>query len=519
LSFARTVEVREIGRKAEPGRIISFIIIAISSVLVSGILILTDGNMEAGVAFIMMVAIIFISFYRVDWAFFIFFALVLLFDQFIVLPNGSNPITHSVGYFDNVKGISYLPHFAAGVMNPIEIQLFLMSLGWFIAVASSNKTKTQHVVLWGLAILLIITFCFSLIYGLARGGDFLVSLWEVRAVFYFLILYFFVPQIIQTRQQLGILLWIMIIAVSIKALQGTATYIQLGFSLGGEDTSLTNHEDPVFIVDLWILLISFLTLKVKSKNRTSLLLLLLPLFTGFYAGNRRAAYGAFIGGLIVFILMLRSKERWRFFRVFFPILFVLGCYTAAFWNRPGRLGMPVQSIKSGILPNDEAYAGDRYSSNLYREIERYDLAATVRSFPIIGVGFGNEYLQPIGLVKLSGWTLQDWIAHDEILWLLANMGAIGFFIFFLFIDALLFEAATIHRSLDDPYLRSLTIMIAAAIVGQIIVSYYDLQLTYYRNMILLGTLCGLLPTIKSLNDKERKETNQERIPVLTDIAT
>ena len=509
-------------RKIPFDKIITYTLVIIVSLIASAILIMTDGKIEAAVAFIAMLAIVFISFYRIDWAFFIFFGLVLLFDQFIVLPDGSDPITHSVGYFENIKGISYLPHFDAGVMNPLEIQLFLMIIGWFIAVSSNRATNVQRVPLWALAFTLIIAVFLSLVHGLALGGDFLTSLWEVRAFFYFLILYFFVPQVIQTKKQIDVLLWIMIIVISIKALQGFITFVHLGFSLGGEDTSLTNHEDPIFIVELWILLISLSVLHVKGKHRTALLLLLLPMLGGFYAGNRRAAYAVFIGGFIIFFLMLQSKEKWRFARALVPILFVMGCYTAVFWNHPGRLGAPVQAIKSGIFPTSKADAGDRYTSNLYREIERYDLAATVQSFPVIGTGFGTKYLQPIPLVKIAGWPLQPWIAHDEILWLFADMGAVGFFIFFLFFDSLLFEAARIQRSLSDPFLRAVTIMIAAAIVGQIIVSYYDLQLTYYRNMVFLGTLCGLLPAIKAINKSQelnKKQMEELRIAKADDVLT
>ena len=36
-------------------------------------------------------------------------------------------------------------------------------------------------------------------------------------------------------------------------------------------------------------------------------------------------------------------------------------------------------------------------------------------------------------------------------------------------------------------------------ITQIVVSYFDLQLTYYRNMVYFGTLLGLLPTLEALD--------------------
>jgi hypothetical protein len=56
-------------------------------------------------------------------------------------------------------------------------------------------------------------------------------------------------------------------------------------------------------------------------------------------------------------------------------------------------------------------------------------------------------------------------------------------------------------------------MIVIAIVNQIVVSYFDLQLTYYRNMIVLGTLCGLIPTLANSCDEapvESEESKEEK---------
>jgi len=197
------------------------------------------------------------------------------------------------------------------------------------------------------------------------------------------------------------------------------------------------------------------------------------------------------------ILMMNKKERSVFYRYFVPALVLVVIYSAALWNYHGRLAAPVRMIKSGLIESKKA-DGSHYSSNLYRILERYDLAVTVRHSPVIGIGFGNKYMQPIPLVRI-GFPLQDWIPHDEILWLLVKMGAVGFFVFWLFVDGLLFETAALSRKLKDPFLRSLSFMIAAAIVNQMVVSYFDLQLTYYRDMIFLGTLCGLLPALKALD--------------------
>lgn len=472
-------------------------ILAGISLLVAGTFVATGGNLVVVSAVVFAIAIIFLSFYRVDCAFFVFIGMVLLFDQFIVVPFG-DPLTDSVRYFDNLKQNPILPTFSAGVMNPLEIQLALMLFGMFLSISTRKSITVQSVPSWGLAVLFLLALMYSLAYGLGSNGDFLPALWEIRALFYFLLLYFLVPQIIQTKEQINILLWIIISVIAVKDFQGATRYAQLGFQFNG-NLCLTNHEDPVFTTDLFVLLIGWAVLGVRSRQRTFMVLLLPILLVGFYAGQRRAAYAGFLACIVVLVIIMKQHDRRKFLRILVPCLIFAGCYTAVFWNSDGRLGSPVQMLKSGFF-EDKEDDGSHYTSNLYRKFERYDLASTVQNSPIFGTGFGKKYDQPIPLVPIP-FPLRDWIPHDEILWLVVKTGGVGFFVFCLFIDGLLFEASSISAGLSDPFLQALCFFVGAAIVNQLVVSYFDLQLTFYRNMIFLGTLCGLLPTIRLLGQK------------------
>lgn len=495
----------------EFGTIALYSFVVAVSIATAIIVVKTNGNVGAALAFILALVVVMVSFYKVEWAFYLLFGMVLLFDQFLNPMPGGVPITAKFGYFMNLKQNPYLPPFSAGVMNPIEIQLALILAGWFFAISARKSRKIIGLPFWGFGLLLLLAIVAAEFHGLRGGGIFLRSLWEIRAMIYFLLLYYLVPQIIQTRKQVNVLLWIFIVIIGIKALQGGIRLAQLGFRFDGY-TVLTNHEDPVFTADLFILFFGFLLFDAKTKHRTAIKWLLPILLLGFYAGQRRAAYAGFFVCLGIFIIMLKPGERKKFFRATLPVIIALTAYTAIFWNYHGRLAEPIQLVKSGFMKSAKGSDG-RYDSNLYREYERYDLAATIKSAPILGIGWGKEYLQPIPLVNI-GFSLQDWITHCEILWLFANMGAIGFFIFFLFMDSLVFQAAHLGRTLKDPYLRSFAFMIAAMVVNQVVVSYLDLQLTFYRDMIFLGTFSGLLPILKILDREENghKDSGATKTP-------
>ena len=59
-----------------------------------------------------------------------------------------------------------------------------------------------------------------------------------------------------------------------------------------------------------------------------------------------------------------------------------------------------------------------------------------------------------------------------------------------------------YRAMRDPYFKALALMIILFIVGQIIIAYYDLQITFYRNMVYLGTAMALGTAIRRIEAAE-----------------
>jgi Kef-type K+ transport system membrane component KefB len=89
------------------------------------------------------------------------------------------------------------------------------------------------------------------------------------------------------------------------------------------------------------------------------------------------------------------------------------------------------------------------------------------------------------------------------------MGGIGFFLFLLFFFSIAGYGANVSKYIQNPYLKAVCVMIVIAVINQLVTSFYDLQLTYYRNMIYLGSLLGLLPAIKDIQQKEKSQSNHD----------
>lgn len=471
---------------------------------VSGILVMTYGNIFAAVAFLGLTVVVTLTLLRIEWGLFLFVGFVLLFDQFII-PE-FDPITLKVSYFLNIKEIPYLPYISAGVLNPLEVQLLFITAVWFALVCYKKNRHLNSIPAWGTMVAFFLGIIGFVIYGLKTGGDFLPALWEVRALFYFGIMYALVPQIVQSERDVRSLLWVCIIAISFKAFQAIVRFVHLGLSFRGIAT-LTNHEDPVFMFTLVVLLFGLVLFNVKSWQRFALMLLLFPLMMGFFAGQRRAAYAAIVPTLTAFFILLPPRQTWAFVKGAIPFVIVVGIYAGVFWNSESRLASPVKLIKTA-LTHDKEEEGDRYYSNLYRENEKYDLAQTVKTAPVFGIGFGNKYLQPVKLVPIA-FPLRDYIPHDEVLWLIVKTGAVGYFLFWFFLDCFACHGANVFMKLKNPYLKAVCALAVVAVVNQIVVSYYDLQLTYYRNMVYLGTLMGLVPALEYIDEQASDESGEK----------
>ncbi len=459
-----------------------------------------DGEIPVTVTAVYVCSFVIIAFIRPDIALYTFVFFVILFDQ-LQLP-GFEPITYDVMFFHNIKEISYLPLDVGGI-NPVEFHLFLMLFAWFILFSANKKIDFVPIPVWPAFALFIGWFGLSFVYGILTGGEFLVALWEIRATIYLAIMYVLVPQIIRTKKQIYILFWIIIATITIKAIQGMIRYVSLGFSTEGYE-ALTNNEEPVLMVTIIILLLAFFAMKINTAQRTWLLIFLIPIILGFYAGQRRASFASLMVTFGAFVLLLPPDVQFRFIKRAMPVVLILMIYGAVFWNSNSPLAQPVQMVKSGMVTPDKYENMRDYHSNLYREIENYNLSVTAKENTLLGVGFGNKYEMPVELVNIN-FPLRDYIPHNQIFWVYVKTGLIGFILFWFFFNAFAFQGVITFMRLKDPYLKAVALVIVIAVLNQMVVSYYDVMLTFYRNMIYLGCLMGLLPALIRISKREENE--------------
>ena len=479
-------------------------IIASTSVLIAWVILMTNGSPFAISGVLVVMVTIVISFYRVDWGFYLLVLFVYMSDQFAI-PQTIFPLTFRLGYLLNLSTIDYIPSFPEGKITPMEIHLLFILFIWLLVTVSRPRTPAFKIYVKGPLILFVFVLIGALILGRMRGGDLIIALWETRAFAYLIILFMLVPKIIETKEQLQALIWIMIIGVTFKAFQGAIWFASLGFSFGEYPRvleTLTNHEDPLFFMTLWFLLFGLTIFSYRGKQQKTLWWLLVPLIIGFVAAQRRAMYAALGVALLAFLVLLSKKDRDKIVKSLSIFLVVFVIYVAAFWNSGYNSASLVALAVRATITGEGGTRGEQdFNSTLYRKIENYNLAYTFRWNPVIGMGFGRPFETPIAIWNINYSKLGQVIPHNQILWIFVKTGTIGGFLFWLFFNSFAFNSARIFTKLSDPYLKAVCAVCIISVVGQLVVSYVDMQLTWYRNMVHLGILMGLIPVCQNLDLK------------------
>ena len=65
--------------------------------------------------------------------------------------------------------------------------------------------------------------------------------------------------------------------------------------------------------------------------------------------------------------------------------------------------------------------------------------------------------------------------------------------------SVLVQGSLVLRKLRDPTFQALAAMIVTFVLMQVIIAYADLQLTFYRNMVYLGVMLGVLVRLEALD--------------------
>jgi hypothetical protein len=483
------------GTQAGPGHGWRMVALLLASGAMSVLVALTNGNLLAVPAG--CVALLFLVLLVRDLALgiYVLLAAALVLDQFLVIGIDSAFSLDSIKFFLNLNSTTGL---RALVFNPVELVMVLVMAGWFLRATITREWRLYPVPNMGVACLFLLMLVFFTSYGLLRGGgDWKAALWEIRPLYYLCFTYFLASQTLRTPQQVRICVWIVILGLAFRGCQGCWRYFITLHGDLGMLRAILGHEDSLFLVTGFVLLAAFWFLGYRGRETTVLFWSALPCLLTFVWNQRRVTYGVLILCLGGVVALLPRPQLRRAMYVVIPAVILFAVYTAALWNGSGAKAMPAQKIKS-IFVKQAGTADD--SSNEWRKLELLNLRATVRAYPQ-GIGFGQKYLVVVPYADIGElFPLWNYIPHCAIYWVWVKTGFVGFAIFWLFFGVALVQSLIDYRAIRNPYYKALTLTVMMFIVGQLVVAYYDLQITYYRNMIYLGIAMALGATVRRLDE-------------------
>lgn len=484
-----------------------FLITIVISIFAGLLIWFFEGDYAQPILLLFVGAGVLITLYHEKTSFLVMLFTILLLEQFPIARPFDNTITVRMGwyYLGNLYKVIPLNFLK---MNVLEIHLAALLVVVAFKWRFRADRKYPKAVLLGVGGLFLALLLFTEARGLLRGGDFLTSLWELRALTYLPVMLLITPLIIRSERDVRLLFWVIFAGIAAKTLQGLYYFIvTLGARVDVVESILA-HEDSHFFNALFIFLYAAVLLKYKDDQVRFAWLIAPGCFVMFILNERRVTYGTLaLGMLLVVFLLDNPKLKRRAMLYAAGAMLVLVPYAFFFWNSWSTIALPIRQVKSIFDTKNR--------SNAYRDNEKVNLVATITDNPL-GIGFGNKYKIVVRLDDISKlFPLWDVIPHNSVLGFWTKAGTGGFIIFWVFFGGAIAESVSCYRSVKNPYLKLVALVVMTQVVGQVIVSYYDLQLNYYRNMIFLGAQLGILPTLRAVDASQRASSDSmsEQEPV------
>jgi hypothetical protein len=374
------------------------------------------------------------------------------------------------------------------IVSPLEVMLLVTIFAWLVRQFGVRRLEFyKGPLFWPAAIFLAFT-CFGIVWGLGRGGDVTIGLFEARPLFYLPVMLVLVSNLLVKREHFSHLMWAIMLAIFIEALIGTHyVLVVLGGSLRNIE-SITEHGAAVHMNTLFVFAAAVWIYNTSTAKRILLPLMMPAVLLAFMATQRRAAFLA-LGVACLLLAYVLFKERPYAFWLIVPPLLLLGVvYIGVYWNAGGALGKPAQAIKSVIAPG-QLNLRDQMS-NIYRVLENINVRQTIRAAPLTGLGFGHPFLLVVPLPDISFFRYWQYLPHNSILWIWIKMGVGGFVAMLYLVGMAIMTAVRTWWQMPRNELGAISLAAALYLIMHFLYAYVDISWDI-QSMLYVGTMMGV----------------------------
>jgi len=424
---------------------------------------------------------------------------------FSVLGDGATMYNYPFNFnFSSIRSMLYVSD--AMTFSPLELCLLLTAVGWFLQAASARNWRLQGAPLLRPILLFGAFVAFGFFWGVSRGGDFTVAMWELRPLVYLVAMFVLASNLLDRPSQYVRLAWLVVLAVSIQNF--FALYYYYGLSMAERDALEALTEHPTSLLYSFVFLLTLTLICVRSCSNVARFLLVLtciPTMWVFVLSQRRAAFIALMAGFVVLAIVLWLRRRTVFIALVPLAALAFVGYTAAFWNTSEGIGFGAVAVKSVIAPGDLSEKDQ--SSDYYRQIENYDLVYTAKSDPL-GVGFGKPFYQPVPLPDISFFVFSEYIPHNSIMWIWLKLGFAGFVVLLFTIAAAIRAGTRAMMRLPTGNALAVSVTALAYIVMFVIFAYVDIAWSAQTCLVLAVCFAIVANILRVSGDSERDDEAQ-----------
>lgn len=321
------------------------------------------------------------------------------------------------------------------------------------------------------------------VYGLARGGDFKNSLWQMRQLVWLPVLGVIFGHAFKTADARITLLRIIVAVAVVRCLMGIYFTFMIARPAGWSLEYTMTHSDAILTVVAMLIAVAALVERPSVGHLVMNVVAQPVLLMGLQVNDRRIAFVALAAGLLALVLMGPRWMRTLTKRSLVAIVPMALLYVAVGWSSSSPVFGPVATVRQVLTSED--------TSSQTRDIENYNLIQTLRRQPIIGSGFGHEYVELVQAYKVDHLFAQyKFIAHNSVLWLLSLSGWLGFAAIWTVFPVAVAVALLAHRTATAPLDRVLAFAAVAATISFLVQSWGDMGLQSWMGTIVLASLLG-----------------------------
>jgi hypothetical protein len=314
----------------------------------------------------------------------------------------------------------------------------------------------------------------ALAWGLVTGGSGRWANWQIQRVVYLPIMFLFMQIAIPGPKFFPLLGRLIMLAACIRAV--LAIYVRHLFPQASYTT--THADSMLFATATCMLVITLLEKRDRGSFRRFLLLFPLILW-GMLANNRRLVWVEIVQTLVLILFVTRaSRLKVKLARIVLVAVPVFALYCAVGWNSGSGIFRPVGMVRSVVVSKTD-------SSSAWRDVENYDLMATLKSHPVLGTGYGHPFEMPvpIGLV----YELEPYVPHNSMLGMWAYTGYVGFSLLWMILALGIYYSLRAYRTATLANDRVIGLSCFSAIAVYMLHLYGDMALGTWVSLYLVPT--------------------------------